>query len=343
MEHKLNPGKLLDNKGHLTEAGYATSLVKEYHRKDIKASSLRIKEWDYYLIYNEHFGIALTLDDNSYMSMLSASFLDFETPSEITVSPIGILPMGKTNLPPSSKEGISKLTIGKSTFTFTAKDGVRHLVCHLENFKNNQPFDCDITLTDEPQDSMVIATPFPEKATAFYYNQKIVGMRATGTVRFADQCYTFSPEDSFGLLDWGRGVWTYNNTWYWGAGHGLVDGHVVGFNIGYGFGDTSAASENMIFVDGIAHKFEKISFHIPKTADGKDDFMRPWTFTSSDKRFEMNFTPILDRASRTSVAIIESDQHQVFGKFNGTMVLDDGTILELKDFLGFAEKVKNRW
>jgi len=190
---------------------------------------------------------------------------------------------------------------------------------------------------------MVIATPFPNAPKAFYYNQKIIGMRASGTVKVGEAEYQFDPKDSFGLLDWGRGVWTYSNTWYWGAGHGEVDGHVVGFNIGYGFGDTSAASENMIFVDGKAHKFEKVYFNIPQTGDGKDDFMSPWTFTSSDGRFEMDFQPVLDRASRTSVAVIESDQHQVFGKFNGRMILDDGSVLELKDFLGFAEKVKNRW
>ena len=123
----------------------------------------------------------------------------------------------------------------------------------------------------------------------------------------------------------------------------MVDGHVVGFNIGYGFGDTSAASENMIFVDGIAHKFDKITFNIPQTSDGKDDFMKPWTFTSSDGRFEMDFEPIMDRASCTDLKVIISDQHQVFGKFTGKMILDDGSVVELKDFLGFAEKVRNKW
>jgi len=343
MEHRLSPGKLLDENGRLEEAGYATSLVKEYDRKAIKAPALRIKEWDYYLIYNDRFGIALTLDDNSYMSMLSASILDFTAPAERTVSPIGLLPMGKTNLPPSSAAGVSHLAIGKSEFTFTVEEGKRHLVCRLDSFKDGKPFTADIWLTEEPEDSMVIATPFPDAPKAFYYNQKIVGMRASGTVDAAGDRYEFDPAESFGLLDWGRGVWTYSNTWYWGAGHGVVDGKVVGFNIGYGFGDTSAASENMIFVDGTAHKFEKVTFNIPQTAEGKDDFMSPWTFTSSDGRFEMVFTPILDRASRTSVLVIESDQHQVFGRFNGRMVLEDGSVVELKDFLGFAEKVKNRW
>ena len=343
MEHRLSAGKLLDANGHLQEAGYATSLVREYSRKDIKAPALRIKEWDYYLIYNDCFGVALTLDDNSYMSMLSASILDFTVPCERTVSPIGAFPMGKTNLPSSSASGVSHLVIGKSEFIFTTENSVRHLKCHLENFQDGKPFDADLLLTEEPEDSMVIATPFPNAPKAFYYNQKIVGMRASGTVKVADTEYVFDPKDSFGMLDWGRGVWTYSNTWYWGAGHGEVDGHVVGFNIGYGFGDTSAASENMIFVDGKAHKLEQVTFNIPKTADGKDDFLRPWTFTSSDGRFEMDFVPIMDRASDTNVLIIESDQHQVFGKFNGRMILDDGAAVELKDFLGFAEKVKNRW
>lgn len=343
MEHVLTKGPLLDVQGHLTEAGYATSLVKEYRRSDIKASAFRIKEWDYYLIYNDRFGIALTLDDNSYMSMLSASILDFEHGTETTVSPIGVMPMGKTNLPFSSESGVSRLKIGKSEFTFTVGQGRRRLTCYLDKFKDGKPFEADILLFDEPQDSMVIATPFAEDKTAFYYNQKIVGMRAQGTVKIGSEEYVFDPQDSFGLLDWGRGVWTRDNTWYWGAGHGMVDGHVVGFNIGYGFGDTSAASENMIFVDGIAHKFDKVTFNIPQTPDGKDDFLKPWTFTSSDGRFEMDFVPILDRAACTDLKVIISDQHQVFGKFTGKMILDDGSVIALQDFLGFAEKVRNKW
>ena len=57
----------------------------------------------------------------------------------------------------------------------------------------------------------------------------------------------------------------------------------------------------------------------------------------------MKFKPIIDRASNTDVGLIGSDQHQVFGYFTGTMVLDDGTKVELKDFIGFAERVTNKW
>ena len=71
--------------------------------------------------------------------------------------------------------------------------------------------------------------------------------------------------------------------------------------------------------------------------------MDKWTFTSSDGRFEMEFTPILDRAAKIDVKFIITDQHQVFGRMNGKAILDDGTVIEVKDCLCFAEDVHNKY
>ena len=65
MQHQLSNGPLLSADGTLSEAGYATSLVKTYDRKAIRGGKARIKEWDYYLIYNGRYGVALTIADNS--------------------------------------------------------------------------------------------------------------------------------------------------------------------------------------------------------------------------------------------------------------------------------------
>lgn len=67
------------SKGQLTEAGYSTSLILDYDRRNIKANALRIKEWDYYLITDGKTGLALTIADNSYIGLASISLLDFET------------------------------------------------------------------------------------------------------------------------------------------------------------------------------------------------------------------------------------------------------------------------
>lgn len=342
MQHLLSNGPLLTEKGTLAEAGYATSLVKTYDRGAIRGGAARIKEWDYYLIHNGRYGIALTIADNSYMGMLSASFLDFEAKTEKTTSPMFWLPFGGTRFPASSDAGDIVKRIKGASGSFTHECGGRRLVFHLDRFDGDKALDCDILLTQEPRDTMVIATPFAEKKTAFYYNQKIIAMRAEGSFTIGGVTRSFDPADSFGLLDWGRGVWTYENTWYWGAGQGVIDGRIVGFNIGYGFGDVTAASENMLFVDGVAHKLDRLTFNIP-LKDGKEDYLSPWTFTSSDGRFETAFTPVLDRAAYTNVGPLLSDQHQVFGYMDGTITLDDGSKIQLKHFLCFAEKVHNKW
>ena len=80
-----------------------------------------------------------------------------------------------------------------------------------------------------------------------------------------------------------------------------------------------------------------------ETAEKEEDYLSPWTFDSDDGRFEMVFTPCLDRASKTDFKLLCSDQHQVFGHFTGRVVLDDGTELQVKDLFGFAEKVYNKW
>ena len=77
-EHVLTEGKLLDEKGNLLEAGYSTSLVKEYDSSKIKAGKMRIKEWDYYYFGDDQYGIARTIDDNRYRGLCSFSILDFQ-------------------------------------------------------------------------------------------------------------------------------------------------------------------------------------------------------------------------------------------------------------------------
>ena len=347
MQHEITTSApLLDAGGNLREPGYAKKLLPIYSRADIRANAIRVKEWDYYLINNDRFAVALTVDDNGYMGLDSISFLNFEEVWEKTKSPMCLFPMGKRALPPTSAAGDIAVSgkgyhISYTHSTTDAGEKCRVLDFHMENFLDGKPISGTITLTKEPEESMVIATPF-EKPRHFYYNQKINCMRAAGKVTVAGREYEFLPEESFAVLDWGRGVWTYHNTWYWGSASGLVDGVDFGFNIGYGFGDTSAATENMLFYAGKAHKLSEVKFNIPMK-DGKEDYLKPWTFTSDDGRFEMDFTPILDRASCTDVKLIKSDQHQVFGRFTGKAVLDSGTVVAVKDLLGFAEKVENKW
>ena len=341
MQHEITEAiPLLDEQGNLNEAGYAKKLLPVYQRDRIRVNKTRIKEWDYYLVNNGRFALALTVDDNGYMGLDSISLLNLEEGWEITKSPMSFMPLGRLKMPETSAIGDVKHAGAHHSISFKNDgSGKRVLSARMSDFGPAGPLYATIELTDEPEESMVICTPF-DRAGHFYFNQKINCMRASGQVYYGGRTYVFDPSESFAVLDWGRGVWTYHNTWYWGSASYHVNGVPFGWTIGYGFGDTSAATENMLFYDGKAHKLSQVKFNIPGE---EKDFLSPWTFTSDDGRFEMDFIPVLDRASCTDIKLIKSDQHQVFGRFTGKAVLDDGQVIEVKDFPGFAEKVENKW
>ena len=350
MQHRLSTGDLLGERGRLAEAGWATSEVRRYDRAAVAAASWRIKEWDYYCVLAADHGVALTVADNGYMGLLGVSWLDFRARRECTENVLLPFPMGRMGLPAGADRGDVLVDHKKVRIAFRHRDGERVLSVDHPGFDGGRGLHGELRLAQPPTssvghsagsapDRMVVATPFPKSPKAFYYNQKINCLAASGEITVGTETFTFEPDSAFGVFDWGRGVWTYDNVWYWGSASGVVDGRPFGFNIGYGFGDTSAASENMVFVGGVAHKLDRVTFHLPEgTYDGA-----PWTFSSNDGRFEMVFEPILDRAASVDAVVLRSIQHQVFGRFTGHVVLDDGSRVEVVDLLGFAEEVRNRW
>ena len=329
--------RLLNPEGCIAEPGWSRRQLQQYQRADIKAPKARIKEWDYYLVLNRDFATAFTISDDGYVGLQSVSFIDFTVPREHTETILTAFPMGKLHLPKNSSTGNTIYEDKRLSMKFLVEKGARRIVCKFARFDGEKDFSCDIRLRQPDMDTMVIATPW-DKKHAFYYNQKINCMRAEGYIDYDGKRYEFCPETDFGTLDWGRGVWTYDNTWYWGSGNCDLSGKAFGFNIGYGFGNTKAATENVLFYDGKAHKLDDVTFHIPK-----DDYCKPWTFNSSDGRFEMDFVPVIDRSAKLDFKVLVSDQHQVFGKMSGRAVLDDGTVLELIDVMCFAEHVHNRY
>lgn len=335
---------LLNEDGALREPGWSRRIYQIYDRKAIKAPKFRIKEWDYYLVMGDDFGVAFTISDDGYIGLQSVSLLDFssETPWEHTETILNAFPMGKLKLPGTSEKGNIWYGDKRLGLSYVKFPNERNIRCEFQNFFQGKPLTCNIHLDEPYMDTMVIATPWNTNPKAFYYNQKINCMRASGYVEYNGKTYTLDPAKHFGTLDWGRGVWTYDNTWYWSSGNGIINSKPFGFNLGYGFGNTAAASENIIFYDGKAHKIDDIVFAIPETPNGKD-YMSPWEFHSSDGRFEASFVPILDRAAKIDVKFIITDQHQVFGKMSGRAITDDGEVLEFHDLLCFAEDVHNKY
>ncbi|MDD3171576.1 MAG: DUF2804 domain-containing protein [Bacilli bacterium] len=328
---------LLNDDGSLQKAGFARHLYFNYDSSKIKRK-LRIKEWDFYQIINDDYCLQMNIGHITYISSVSATLFNLKTGKRYNIGVMKLfqkIEMEKNGEKNHALEYQNKNFIMK----FLVNDNVRTLSLSAYN-KKHQNFEISLELLGiENSDGMVIATPFRKKPQCFYLNYKQNLFLAQGKVIINEEEFIFNRSNSYGLLDWGRGVWPYKNEWLWGSGTTMLDtGMLFSFNIGKGFGDLSNATENMLFLNGIAHKIEEVFIDYDK-----NDYLKDWKFTSSDHRLNLIMKPLYDNYTSTNFLIIAMKCHQVFGFFSGNFILDDGRIIEVKNMLGFCEVCNNRW
>lgn len=339
MERELlQKGPVLDEKGRPIP-GFSRKSTLVYERSAIKAPPWRIKEWDFYQISNDHLCAQLTIGHAAYAGQVSLMLFDFAKGEKyLDVCYTIPLVFGRFHMPENA-EADNTLSYERKGFSmrFEAKGDERALTCRRAAAGTEPELEVSILLKRKSPDSLVINLPFDEYEHAFYYNQKINCMTAEGFVRSGGQKWTFNPADSFGILDWGRGVWPFHNEWYWSNGTGYLNGEMFGFNLGCGFGNTDIASENMLFYRGKSHKLGKVAFTLGKK------YMDPWRLADQEGRLNLTLTPIYDRTTKIRLLWVDNCTHQMFGSFFGKAILDDGTELQIHDVISFAEHAVNNW
>ncbi len=332
------PSDLFDEKGHLLQKGWARKPILKYNKEKIGKKWTRIKEWDHYSILNKDFGFQMTIGDIGYLTQMSYVWLDFKKKERHDKGFFKFFTKSRV-LPLSSLEDSDiEFPTKKFKATISTRKGKRILSLEDPTFLD-KGIKGTITLKDDPKfDNTVVVTGYKEDPRLFYYNHKINMMPAEGKIQIGEKSYNFKKETSFGLMDWGRGIWPYKTHWLWGSACGLVDGVPIAFNIGYGFGDLSTHTENVIFYDGKANKIDEVTFHHENR-----DPEKPWKFTSNDDRFNMTLNPLIPNRDKINFGVIYSNSSLIHGLYSGTIVLDNGEKIQIKEMLGHAEDIYWRW
>lgn len=335
--------KLLDDKGRLQHAGYSRFPVLEYNPENVGVyplsflNRLRLKEWDYYGVTTRDFYFSATVSNIGYAGLAFVYFIDFhgKTMSEGTI----IVPFGRgCRLPRDSESGDIEFHHKRANLLFCKTGATRIIKVDWPGFDNGKGISAEIEIRQPPElESIVMATPIGKNR--FYYNRKINCMPAEGQIVFGGKEYDLAPDTALATLDWGRGVWEYSSFWNWASASGfLPDGSTLGLNLGKGFGDLSSATENCFFIGGKMTKLEWVDWDYDPS-----NFMKPWSFTSKDDRVDLVFEPFFDRAASTKLLVIDSEVHQLFGRYSGTLVTDGGEKIQVQDLIGWAEEHKARW
>jgi len=339
----VTAGALLESDGRLAQVGWARqplldcNLEKAGFYRWRALQRLRIKRWDYYgLITPEQF-FSFTLADLGYAGQVFAYVVGLQDGDyrEDTLT----IPFGRgITLPRNSTEGVSAYEAGGVRLRFEVRPQARHLLVDWPAFAHGRGLSAEVSLSLPPEhESLVIVIPIGDRR--FYYNRKVNCMPASGRVTYAGRQFDLRPQAALGNLDWGRGVWEYRSHWIWASASGfLPEGRTVGLNLGGGFGDTSAASENALILAGRIHKLGKVEFNFTSA-----DYMRPWHMVAADGRCDLEFVPFKERVAKTNLGLIASEVHQMFGHYRGIVQPQAGPPIQLDGLIGFAEEHFARW
>ena len=336
-------GPLLQPNGQLAQVGWARQPLLDCNLESARFYTLtpfqhfRIKRWDCYAVFSSKRFFSATIADLGYAGNLFVYTMDFET-GDLHEEGI-VVPFGKgVTLPRNSSEGDSHFEDKRLRLDFSLHTDHRHLSVSWPSFHDGRGIQAEIDLqTPSGHESMNIVIPIGQKR--FYYNRKINCLPASGFVKYGDLTETLEPKTCLGSLDWGRGVWEYQSFWNWASASGfLPDGRTIGLNFGQGFGDLSKAGENAIILNNRIHKLEQVKFDYTS-----GDYMKPWKFTDTENRLDLTFTPFKDRLAQTNLGIITSKVHQMFGRYNGFAVTDEGEKIQITDLVGFAEEHHAKW
>ena len=335
------PTRLLDENGTLLSPGWARHNVFDYDRKAV-AHEMRRKEWDFYQLSNGKYMVQVSFANISLGGYASAVLVDLKN-GKTLASAMGLFLGGKDKyvLPPKGDvPNTVDLTVGGARFHVVTEETRRTI--HFEKGEVSCDFEMDILPGLE---NITTVLPFEGYKDRYFMTTKQNCMPVSGVFRTANADYEFSKDDTFCVLDWGRVCTPYSLVWYWGNGSAFIDGpdgkkHLFGFEITWGIGDESNATETCVFYDGKAHKIGAVDV---ETFPKPDKYMEPWHFISEDGRFDLTMQPFYDHHSDTNALAMRMHSHQVHGLWSGKVTLDDGTVLEIRDIYAFCEYVENRW
>ena len=320
------PVDLCDRRGRLNPAAVGWTRTP-LHRSNLRGWG-RTKRWEHWGVVTPRHVVGLTVSSLDYAGVHGIYVLDRATGIETrrdVVAPLA----ARAQLPEHSGGGPVRAAAGgllistddslESTRLHARADGVQ----------------VDLVVErPEPHESLGVVVPWSERL--FQYTVKDVARRVAGRMVVAGQEHRVEAEDSWAVLDHGRGRWPYAVTWNWGAGSGVVDDVVVGLQLGGQWTDGTGASENALVVDGRLHPLDELLEWDYDTRDPS----RPWRIRG--QHVDVALEPFHQRVATTNLGVLASHTHQSFGHWSGHVVVD-GRQLPVDGLVGWAEEARQRW
>ena len=330
------PVDLCDSRGNLNRSAIGWSR-HPLHHCNLRGHWLRKKQWNYWEVVSSTHLFSVTLSNVDYLGLPFIYLLDFKT-KQFTEKTL-LKPFGAgCHLPQEVDADITYQDPAMPISMLQTESGV-HLKVGCPDF-DGKPLKVDF-LIQKPEGHETLNVVIPWSATRFQFTSKQNTLPAEGTIEWGDEQINFMVEDTFACLDFGRGIWPFECFWNWSSfSTRLSDGRTIGVNLGAGWTDGTGMNENGLCING---KLLKLSEDVAFEYDSSN-FMAPWHLhTTTTDRVNLQFTPFYERLAKTDALVINSEVHQMIGKFSGVLKTDTGEAIQISDAIGWAEDHHARW
>jgi len=289
----------------------------------------RAKRWEYWAVTTPTHLIGVTVSSLDYAGVYAVWVHDRRSGETVSHDVIDPLARG-ASLPARLGDDPARASAGGLTIAIEAASGGTRLTVDGPRVRLD-------VLAQRPEGHEAMGVVVPWSARQFQYTVKDVARPARGRLWVDGVEHTVADGDSWAVLDHGRGRWPYAVHWNWGAGSGLVDGRVIGVQVGGRWTDGTGSTENALVVDGRVHKIsEELSWRYDTR-----DWLAPWRVRGD--LADLTFTPFWNHSSATNLGILAQRANQCFGHWSGWMRDDAGEPVSVDGVLGWAEDVHNRW
>lgn len=330
---------ILDCKGQLLQVGRSFDGLPAFSRSDLSffAREILFCGSDRYYFGNDEIKLCVEVFDCGLFGFSKVTM--FTAPKgeliERTASRIVPLSLGSFSMPDDPNYGDTILRLKDFSIDLLRSPGKRYVRCHIDAFDDVRSLYINVALNESSGDKMYCSHKLPANGCRLAHRR--FAMRCEGQVVCGAETYRILPENSFGMLDWERGIFKKLPPYCLMQADCELDGEPMSFCFSSGICPDGVINENVVNIGGASFEPGDVQLSV----DARD-YYRPWKMRSADKRCEFLFSPTKVFGQELIKKPLGINRIFALGHYSGSFRLNNGRTVAFENIFGFAECLPER-
>ncbi|MBL0213617.1 MAG: DUF2804 domain-containing protein [Myxococcales bacterium] len=328
LDPNLEDAKIVHSLDGLTDLGLGRA-ESTYRQK------LRLKSWQYMTASTDDLFIAFVVGTAGFASngfVYAAELAGGKVHKKFAITPLQI----GTRVAPSSAAGAHSFRARGLGVAIENLEGGRRFAAHVDaKTEGGGQLTADLTFSSQPTDEhLALCVPLP--GGRWNYTHKFAAFSVSGKVILDGRTIEFSPDRSYGTMDFTKMYALRHAVWKWIALCGRTKhGEVIGLNLVDPTPD-APISENAVWIGGKREAITGVEL-----ASQTDEGASPWRVRADT--VDISMKAVAHVSQRLDLPLVKHRLRHVIGAFTGRLRTANGRVHDLEHVIGIAEDYDTWW